>query len=124
MISIKQFNEIELKVGEIIKASHMENADNLLKLLVDIKEGSEILAMGPEGVCKPIRLGSRVILSGIAEHYKPEELIGKRCIVVSNLEPKEMRGVKSEGMILCASFEDKVKIIEPDKNIPIGSIIK
>ncbi len=72
-----------------------------------------------------IKIGDEVrqIVSGIAKNYKPEEIIGKKVIVVTNLKPVKIRGVESYGMVLCASNNDKLEIIEV-KEVPSGSIVK
>jgi methionyl-tRNA synthetase len=105
-INIDDFNKIDLKVGKILSADNIEGADKLLKFQVDIGE-------------KEIK-----VLSGIAEYYNPEELIGWKVIVVVNLEPVKLRGELSEGMLLCASREEKVTLIKLNDSLKIGSTIK
>ncbi len=85
-ISIDDFAKIDLRVGKIIEAEHIPGT-KLLKLVVDL--GSE----------------RRQIISGIADYYKPEDIIGKKVVVVANLKPKKIRGYLSEGMILAAGCE-------------------
>ncbi len=85
-ISIDDFAKIDLRVGKIIEAEHIPGT-KLLKLIVDI--GNE----------------KRQIISGIADYYKPEDIIGKKVVVVANLKPKKIRGYLSEGMILAAGCE-------------------
>jgi len=92
-ISIADFNNIELLTGEIIEVEKIEGADRLLKLQVKI--GDEI----------------RQIVSGISQFYKKEDLIGKTIIVVGNLEPAEIRGVESRGMLLAASKDRELTLI-------------
>ena len=104
-ITIDDFAKINLQIGEIISSKCHENADKLL--VSQIKIGDEV----------------RQIVSGIAKNYKPEEIIGKKVIVVTNLKPVKIRGVESYGMVLCASNEDKLEIIEV-KEVPSGSIVK
>ncbi len=104
-ITFDQFEKISLKVGEILECKRHENADKLL--VSKIKIGNEI----------------RQIVSGIAKFYSPEQLVGKKVIVVTNLKPIKIRGVESFGMVLCASNDDKLEIIEV-KNLPCGSIVK
>lgn len=84
-ITIDDFAKVELKVGEVIACEKMEKADKLLVLKVKIGEEE------------------RTIVSGIAQHYAPEELVGKKVVVVANLKPTKLRGTLSEGMILAAS---------------------
>ena len=104
-ITFDEFEKISLKVGEILECKRHENADKLL--VSKIKIGNEI----------------RQIVSGIAKFYEPSDLIGKKVIVVTNLKPIKIRGVESFGMVLCASNEDKLEIVEV-KDLPSGSIVK
>ena len=85
-ISIDEFSRIELRVGKVVEAEKIPGT-RLLKLIVDL--GGE----------------KRQIISGIAEYYAPEEIIGKKVIVVANLKPKKIRGYLSEGMILAAGCD-------------------
>jgi tRNA-binding protein len=85
-ISIDDFAKIDLRVGKVLEAEHIPGT-KLLKLIIDL--GGE----------------KRQIVSGIAEYYKPEDLIGKKVVVVANLKPKKIRGYISEGMILAAGCE-------------------
>ncbi|MQL55109.1 methionine--tRNA ligase subunit beta [Acidianus ambivalens] len=107
-ISIDDFSKVELKVGVVKSAERIEGT-RLLKLIVDL--GSE----------------ERQIISGIAEYYSPEQLIGKKVIVVANLKPKMIRGFESQGMILAAGCkEDEDKGIKPtlltvDGDVPPGT---
>jgi tRNA-binding protein len=107
-ISIDDFSKVELKVGLIKSAERIEGT-RLLKLIVNL--GSE----------------ERQIISGIAEYYSPEQLIGKKVIVVANLKPKMIRGFESQGMILAAGCkEDEDKGIKPtlltvDGDVPPGT---
>ncbi len=97
------FAKLDLKVGTIIAAEKVEKADKLLKLEVDL--GTE----------------KRTIVSGIALHFKPEDIVGKQVVVVANLAPRKMRGIESQGMILTA--EDKsggLHFISPEKLIDAG----
>lgn len=106
MISFKEFQKLDLRVGEIVSAEPVPNADKLLKLSVDL--GDE----------------TRTMVAGIALSYKPEELVGKSVVVVANLEPATIRGVRSEGMILAGWVEGddtSISIVRPDRDVPRGS---
>ncbi len=105
MISIDQFKAVEAKIGTILSAEKVENADKLLRLSVDF---------GEEG-------GPRQILSGIAQYYSPESLVGKQCPFITNLEPRTIRGLESHGMILAGGLEDGVVLLHPDKTVPSGT---
>ena len=109
MISIEQFSAVTMVVGRVVSADTMDGSDKMLQLSVDTG--------GPN---------HRTILSGIAQHYTPAALVGRKCVVVTNLQPKEMMGVASNGMLVCASYTDglgaeSVRIIEPALGIPVGS---
>jgi len=107
-ITIDDFAKLDLRVG-IVKSAERIEGTRLLKLIVDL--GSE----------------SRPIISGIAEFYTPEELVGKRVILIANLKPKKIRGFESQGMILAAGCkEDEEKGIKPriltvDGEVPAGT---
>jgi len=105
-ISIEDFMKVELKTAEIIKCEPIPKAKKLLKLTLDDGSGKE-----------------RIVASGIAKWYTPDELIGKKIIVVANLKPAVLCGVESQGMILAADCEDSVKVIFVD-DIPKGSKIR
>lgn len=105
-ITIDDFSKVELKVGTIIECEKHPKADRLLVEKIDM--GEEI----------------RQVVSGIADTYKPEELIGKQVIVVTNLKPVKLRGVDSNGMILCASSEKGLSIISPITEMSNGSIVR
>lgn len=102
-ISIEDFAKVELKVGEILTAEKVENADKLLKF--SVKVGKE----------------TRTIVSGIAKYYSSDELIGKEVVVVANLKPAKLKGIMSEGMLLCAVDGDKVVLITPMVKVNSGS---
>jgi methionyl-tRNA synthetase len=103
-IAYDDFTKVEMTVGEIIEAEKVENADRLLKLKVDF--GSE----------------QRQIVSGIAEHFSPEDLIGRKSPFVTNLEPRKIRGEESNGMILAAKDADgNFSLLSVDDKIAKGT---
>lgn len=106
IITYDDFKKIELKVGKIIEAEEVPGADKLLKLKVDL--GTE----------------QRQLVAGIKKQYQPSDLIGKHVAVVSNLAPRTMMGVESQGMVLAASDESGPVILRPDRDVPPGTIIK
>ena len=105
LISIDDFAKVELKVGEILESKQHENADKLL--VSKIKIGDEI----------------RQIVSGIAKYYNPKDLIGRKVVVVTNLKPVKIRGVESNGMVLCAADGEKLEIVEI-KEATSGSTVR
>lgn len=104
-IDINDFMKVKLTVGEILECEKVEKSDKLLKLIVDI--GTE----------------KRQVVSGIAKYYEPSALIGKKIVLVSNLKPAKLRGVDSNGMILCSGEED-VRIVEIASDVPNGTGIR
>lgn len=108
MATIDDFHAIEMKVGKILSVERIPNADKLLKLSVDFGEETP-----------------RQILSGIAEYYEPEALVGKACPFVTNLEPRTIRGEMSYGMILAVGAgDDGIALLHPDKDVPPGSALR
>lgn len=103
-IQYDDFAKMDIRIGEILAAEPVPKADRLLKLTVDTG------------------LDKRTIISGIAEHYAPEEIIGKKVSVLVNLAPKKLRGVESQGMILMAEDENgKLSFIRPEDDFLPGS---
>ncbi len=96
-IEFSDFTKLDLRIGTILAAEQHPNADKLLRFDVDLGED------------KP-----RQIVSGIAAHFKPEELIGKKVVVVANLPPRKLRGIESQGMILTAESEGKLSLLTAD----------
>ena len=106
-IRFDKFEKVELKVCEVKDVAKVENADKLLKFRLDA--GDE---------------GDRQIISGIADWYpEPKELIGKKVVAVTNLQPRKMRGQLSQGMLLSAEFGDQVQLLTVPQNIPNGALI-
>ena len=102
-ISIADFNKLEIRIAKVVKAEKIPNTKKLLKLEVDIA-GKR-----------------RTLVAGVAEHYTPEELIDKHVVVLANIEPTELMGVTSEGMILAAIDDDKISLLTVDKPVKHGS---
>jgi methionyl-tRNA synthetase len=107
-ISIEDFAKVEMRVGVVKSAERVAGADKLLKVLVDI--GDEV----------------RQVVAGIAEVYKPEDLIGKKVVVVANLAPRKLRGVESNGMIVAASVapEGRPVLCTFTEDVPAGTRLK
>ena len=110
-ITIDDFAKVRLSCAKILSAEPVEKSDKLLKIRVFDGEGE------------------RQIVSGIAKSYKPEELIGKKVIIVANLKPAKLRGVESCGMLLAAGYksadgEDKIAVTFLDDSIPEGSTVR
>ena len=106
-IEFPDFTKLDLRVAEVIKAEKMKNADKLLKIQIDLG-----------GV-------KRQIISGIAEYYEPEALVGKKVVCVVNLKPVKLRGEMSEGMILSAKdSKGNLVLTAIDKDLPAGSVVE
>ncbi|HEV7843826.1 MAG TPA: methionine--tRNA ligase subunit beta, partial [Pyrinomonadaceae bacterium] len=108
-IEIGDFAKVEMRVGEILTAERVPKSDKLLRFTVDLGEAEP-----------------RQILAGIAEHYEPEKMIGRKVIVVSNLKPRKLRGFESQGMILAASVgeEGKPVVATFAEDVPNGARLK
>lgn len=105
-ISIEDFARLDLRVAKVLEAEKVEGADKLLKLKLEV--GSEI----------------RQVVSGIAKHYTPQEMIGKHVILIANLKPVKLRGIESQGMILAASDDQDLVLATIDKAIGSGAKVK
>jgi len=104
IVTIEEFRRVRLKVGTILSAEPIPKATELLKLTVDLGEG------------KP-----RQLVAGIAEHYAPERLAGRQIVLVANLEPATVRGIRSEGMLLAAESASGLSLLTPDGEVPPGA---
>lgn len=103
-VSFEQFKRLDMRVAEIKACEDVKGADRLFRLTIDVGE-------------------ERQIVAGIKGHYSREDLVGKKIVVVTNLEPRTIKGLVSHGMLLAASTADKssVVLITPDKDVPNGS---
>ncbi len=106
MITIEQFQQVELRVATVKEAAPHPNADRLLVLKVDL--GTE----------------ERQIVAGIRAHYDPATLVGTQVVVVANLEPAKLRGVESQGMLLAASADGALAVVRPAAPMPAGAVVR
>ena len=106
MITFDDFKKLEIRIGKIISAEKVEGADKLLKLEVDLGEAK------------------RQLVAGIAQYYKPEQLIDKEVPILVNLEPRKIRGIESQGMLLAVVEGERPILLHPDEEVPPGSMIK
>jgi methionyl-tRNA synthetase len=106
MISFDEFKKIELKVAEIKSVADHPDADKLVVLTIDV--GGE----------------EKQIVAGIKGHYENDALIGKKIVVVTNLEPATLRGVESQGMLLAAVEGDRVVLVSPDQDVSAGASVQ
>ncbi len=107
-VNFEDWSKLDLRVAEIKKVENIEGADKLYKLTLDVG-----------------KLGEKVICSGLKENYSLDELLNRKIIYFSNLKPKKLRGVLSQGMLLAASSDDdsKVVLIAPSEEIENGTRI-
>ena len=105
-IKIDEFLRIDLRVARVIEAERVENTDKLLKLQVEL--GGE----------------RRQLVAGIAEAYDPDALIGKRIVVVANLEPARIRGVESQGRLLAADMDGRPILATFEADVPAGTRVR
>jgi len=101
-ISIDDFRRVDLRVAKVIEAARVEGSKKLIRLVVDL--GAE----------------KRQIIAGLAEYYKPEELLGKYVVVVTNLQPKKMMGLESQGMLLATCEKPVLLTIEKGGDEHVG----
>lgn len=111
-ISYSEFAELDIRVAVVINAEEIAGADKLLKLTLDV------------GSLEAGGLGERIVAAGIKEWYKPDELVGKQVIYLANLEPRMLRGVESQGMVLAADGEAGAVLLAPSKTTKPGEIIR
>ena len=104
-ITIDEFRRLDIRVGEVTAAERVQGTDKLVRLTVDI--GDDV----------------RTVVAGIATHYQPADLVGRRIVVLANLKPRQVRGVESRGMMLAATWGNDVAILTVDRSAPKGSRI-
>ncbi len=102
-IKLEDFKKLDIRVGEVLSASRVAGTEKLIEVKVDI--GGEV----------------RTLATGIVPAYGPEELVGKRIIVLANLEPRRVRGIDSQGMLLAAEWEGRVALLTVEKDAPKGA---
>ncbi len=107
-VSIQDFMEVDIRVAEIRAVNEHPNADKLLILKVDIGDGG----------------GEKQLVAGIKDHYNPEQLIGKKIIVVNNLASAVIRGEESQGMLLAARDGNNVVLLTTEKDVKAGSKVQ
>lgn len=106
MPTIDEFKNFQFVVAQIKEVKEHPNADRLFVLKVDT--GTEV----------------KQLVAGIRKSYTPEQLVGRRVVIVNNLEPAMIRGEESRGMILAASDENGISVLAPDRDVALGSIVK
>lgn len=105
VVSIDQFKQLDMRIAQILEVFEHPNAGKLYILKI---------SLGDE---------TRQIIAGVKDQYTPEELKGRKIVVISNLEPAKIRGEESQGMLLAANDEGRAVIIAPDAEVPIGTSV-
>ena len=105
-IPFEEFKKLDIRVAEVVAAEKVEGSDKLIKLKVDI--GNE----------------ERQLVAGVAQFYAPEDMVGRRIVVIVNLEPKTFLGLESQGMLLAADDEGQPVLLEPHTPVPPGTKIR
>ena len=111
MINFEDFQKLNLRVAKIIEAEKISGSKKLLKLKIDLGEN---FSMNPEE-------RERQIVAGIGKFYQPEELVEREIIIVADLEPREIMGFSSQGMLLAANVGGRPVLLKPDEDVPPGS---
>lgn len=107
LISIETFGQVDLRVGQVVLAERIPGADKLLRLEVDLGEAAP-----------------RQLLAGIAQWYAPESLVGQKILVVANLQPRRMRGLESQGMLLAADMDGRAVLATMPPEVPNGARLR
>ena len=107
LITMNELRKVDLRVAVVLSAEKVKGADKLLKLQVDVGHNEK-----------------RQIVAGIAEHYATDDLVGKKVILVANLQPAKIRGVDSYGMLLAAVSKNDVAVVTLDKDAPLGARVR
>ena len=107
MATIDDLQKLDIRIGTFLSVEPVEGSEKLYKEIVDL---------GPE-------IGERQILSGIQKHFTPEELVGRQALFIVNLDPRQMMGLESYGMLLATDNEEAPVLLVPDKQVPNGSSI-
>ncbi len=106
-LHVEEFQKLDLRVAEVLEAERLEGTRALIKMRISL--GNE----------------ERLLVAGLAPHYEPRDLIGKRIVVLANLKSATIRGVKSEGMLLAAEgAEGTISLLTVDRDIPPGSQVR
>ena len=105
-ITIDEFGKLDFRVAEVIAAETVPKSKKLLKLTVSLGDSQ------------------RTVVAGIAEHYAPGDLVGKKVVIVANLEAAKLMGIESQGMVLAGSAGDRLAVVTPDRDLPPGARVK
>lgn len=113
MINFDDFQKLDIKIGTVLDAEPVPETDKLLKLTVDLGK--------PE---KKEQAEKRTLVAGIGNVYSSDEIKGKQIPILTNLEPRTIRGIESQGMILAVDMDSDIALLHPDKKVDNGSKIR
>jgi len=105
LITMEDFQKLDLRVGKILAAENIKKSEKLLKLTVDLGE-------------------IRTVVAGLARDYRPEEIVGKTVILIANLQPTKIMGIESQGMILAAEGKAGISLLTLDKEAEVGAKVR
>jgi len=105
-IQYNDFGKLDLRIAKVIFAEEVEGTDKLLKITLDVGE----------------EIGERIVVAGIKEWYSPEDLVGKVVVYLANLEPRKLRGVVSQGMLIAAGLKTAA-LLKPDSDVVPGEVV-
>lgn len=110
IVNFSEWEKLDLRVGRIVEVEDIEGADKLWKLTVNLGE----------------EIGKRTVCAGIKKHYSKKELNGKKIVLFTNLAPRKLKGIESQGMVLAAvsSDESQIILLAPEKDIEVGAKIR
>jgi methionine--tRNA ligase beta chain len=106
MITYDDFIKLDIRIGTVTAAEKVQGTDKLIRLEIDLGEGT------------------RQVVAGMALTYTPEDFIGKQVPILVNLEPRKLRGIESQGMILAADVGGKPIMLIPEREVPPGSVVR
>lgn len=106
MITLEDFKKLEIRIGKILSAEKIKGSNKLIKLEIDL--GKE----------------KRQVVVGMAEFFEPEYFFNKKLPILINLEPKKIKGIESQGMVLAVDVNNKPVLLIPEKEVPVGSRVK
>lgn len=106
MITFDDFKKLDIRIGRIMSAEKVEGTEKLLRLEIDL--GTE----------------QRQVVAGIAESYQPDQIVGREIPLLVNLEPRKIRGIESQGMILAVDVEGNPVLLHPEREVPPGSLVR
>jgi methionine--tRNA ligase beta chain len=106
MLTFDDFKKLDIRIGKIVSAEKVEGTEKLLRLEIDL--GTE----------------QRQIVAGIAESYLPDQIVGKEIPLLVNLEPRKIRGIESQGMILAVDVGGNPVLLHPEREVPPGSVVR